>query len=101
MSKFEEREVKLVPTCLTCKYHREFGNEYFADVNVYCMLGASYWETKYVDLMERDKQDWDDRYCKIMMITLDEEGFPVESKRHVPHNSICQFYEKDEEEDEE
>lgn len=53
MSEFDQREIKIQPTCLTCKYHREYGNMYFDDVDIYCLLGASFWETRYVGLIER------------------------------------------------
>ena len=98
MSEFDERKIKIQPTCLTCKYHREYGNEYFDDMDIYCLLGASFWETRYVDLMERDGQDRDAIYDKIMKITTDDEGAVVGCDRLLPHNSICQFYEEEKDE---
>lgn len=94
MQNFEEREVKLQPTCLTCEHRCALG--YIEEEDCfYCMLGVSKEDEDHVKEIEFDGKEYDDRFREIMKLKSDTDR-REDSPRLIKLNNVCQFYKPEE-----
>lgn len=90
---YTQRRIKTSPCCFSCKYRGAYETEYEEFTLCYCMLGVSKDDWEHVNRIEGEGEDWDERFCNIMMVN--DNDCIEDSPRVVEPDDVCQFYERE------